>query len=653
MNHDPRILKPLVAIVAILLSLAVPAAVGRAQPITEASPEQLRRWLREYPNADADGDGVLTVGEAEAYRRKLAREPLRAVQAPGFHHEFTVFTASDGVSIALAVGYPPEFDPADADRKWPAIFRTSGYTGATVPMHPAEFADRYVTVSASIRGTGVSGGQLSPWRPRTWQDGHEVIEQWIVRQPWSSGRVGIIGHSWPGLMGFLTATTRPPSLRAVCVSGLIDDFYRGIAYPGGIRNCGFPVDWLNSYYRSDGPFGSDAAALTVRGLNQSDYAAVLAARPHRDLTADMLWLVLHEPLDGPKWREQNLGSYAGQIRAPILLGHTWQDEQTGPSGWRLFQRVPDNVPKRIAMGNGHHAVRPFPDQDPLAWFDHWLLDIPDPKIAEAPRRVECYFETHASDGWRASPDSLPLTADHFPLPDTQWTRCYLRAGGKLSLAPPEEAEIPGEYRVTHANLVAETSQAVYRFEVSEPTAILGPLVLTLWASLSTVDTDFFVLLADEAPDGTLFGLQRGLLRASHRAVDREGSDYAEAGGARLLVRPRHPHTQAVPVPPHEPCEYLIAVPAVGHVFRPGHKLALVIGRPPADDPIGMTRSGAPSYRYQSSPPPGRVTIHHGPDHSSHLLLPVLPQLPPLPANPVPVGSQAGLQPILRNEPEKR
>ena len=174
---------------------------------------------------------MLTVEEAEAYRRKLERERAAGQEPkkPSFRHEFAFATMSDGVKIALAVGFPEACDPADGSRKWPAVFSTCGYTSMTVPRSPGDLDDRYVTVNASVRGTGASGGALSPWTPRSWQDGCEIIENWIVKQPWSNGRVGIQGHSWPGLMGFLTATTNPPSLKAVCVSGLIDDSYRGIS----------------------------------------------------------------------------------------------------------------------------------------------------------------------------------------------------------------------------------------------------------------------------------------------------------------------------------------------------------------------------------------------------------------------------------------
>jgi hypothetical protein len=74
---------------------------------------------------------------------------------------------------------------------------------------------------------------------------------------------------------------------------------------------------------------------------------------------------------------------------------------------------------------------------------------------------------------------------------------------------------------------------------------------------------------------------------------------------------------------------------------------LVVSQPPAGDPIGITRPGAPSYRYDSHPPPGAVTILHDAEHPSSLLLPVLPELPPLPAAPVPLDQQAGLQEVPR------
>lgn len=615
-----------------------------AEPITLATSEQLAQWLRQYPQADSNKDGKLAVEEAETYRRKLEEEKPTG-GAGHTRHEYAFATMSDGVKIALAIGYPKDFDPADTRRKWPAIYISCGYALATTPWDPGDFDHRYITVMASIRGTGASGGALNPWQPRTWQDGYEVIENWIVKQPWSNGRVGISGHSWTGLMGFYTASTCPPSLKAVCVSGLIDDFYRGIAWPGGVRNFGFPISWVKNDYRLDGPFGSGVAAQKARGLDAVAYAAIVASRPPRDLTEDQLWVMLHEPFDGPRWQQRNLGAQASKIRAPMLIGHTWQDEQTGPSGWMLWSRLPAGTPKRLVLSNGDHSVYSLTRDEKLAWFDHYLLDQSDASIVSGAPRVKCYFESSGTGEGRPSVGRAFLAACDFPLPDTRWTRLYLRRGNRLSTASPDAGEEPGSYLVTFQNTRAPSERATYQIELPEPTAICGPAVLTLWAKLSNLDTDFFVLLSDVAPDGKAYGLQRGLLRASHRSLDPKRSDYANVGGEKILIRPHHPHDRPVPVTPHVACEFQIEIPALGHVFRPGHKLAVTITRPPLADPIGVTKSGGPSYQYDSYPPAGTVAILHDAEHPSSLLLPVLSKLPPLPPEPVSLTRQVGLQEV--------
>jgi len=214
----------------------------------------------------------------------------------------------------------------------------------------------------------------------------------------------------------------------------------------------------------------------------------------------------------------------------------------------------------------------------------------------------------------------------------------------LALSAPNAGETPDAYAVTHDD-AGPQGRVHYLLNFPQTTAICGPALVTLWAKLNTLDTDFFVLLADQAPDGTIFGLQRGLLRASHRAVDEQRSVYVTSAGRRLLLQPYHPHTSVQPVTPYEPYEFQIEIPAVGHVFRPGHRLLLIITRPPAADPIGVTKSGSPSYRYDSQPPPATVTILHDAAHPSTLLLPTLPKLPPLAPESVPLTEQAGIQPV--------
>jgi len=630
--------------------LAQPSAPAGARP-KEVTEEQLRRWLRQYPEADADRDGVLTWPEADAYRRKLAER--RAGQDLGeVVTEFAYATMSDGVKIALAVAYPRGFDPEETSRKWPTIFRMSGYPSAAGPASPGAYGHKYVTVRASVRGSGASEGAIRVISRRTGMDGYEIIEDWIVKQPWSDGKVAIEGHSWSGLTGFSIAATNPPHLAAVAVSGLFDDAYRGIACMGGVRNSGFPVSWMTSLYRPTGVFGSGQAVTGLRGIGDEEYARLLSARRADDLGNHLLWITLTQPEDSAEWQERSPGAFAQDVRAPIYVMHAYQDQQTGPSGVWLWHKVPDDVPKRLVLTNGDHGMTGRFPGDRQEWFDAWLLG--DGKrtaadVADRRRRVRVHFETKRTPSSRAGLNE-PLVSSDFPLPETVWRRYYCRKGGQLLLTPPPAGErgrgAPGDtYRVAVGPEDERIDRAAYTLEFDEPTAICGPIVVSLWARSSTLDTDFFVLVSDVDDQGNVEHLQRGMLRASHRGLDEERSVWVTRDGENLLIRPHHPHRDPKPLTPGEPYRFHVEVFPMGHVFREGHKLALSIGQPPLEDPVVHTSAGEASYLYQSAQPPGTVTLLRDREHPSSILLPVLPELPPIRAESPQRGSQAGIRSV--------
>ncbi|MCA1825009.1 MAG: CocE/NonD family hydrolase, partial [Frankia sp.] len=177
-------------------------------------------------------------------------------------------TMSDGTSIAVGVHFPKGYKPG---KRYPAVLDMSGYEGASangytmigdtfgeyqqgheVPLATDSmvltkpYLDRgYIAVHASVRGTGCSGGEFDLFSWRAALDGREVIE-WMAAQGWSNHKVALVGHSYSGITGFMIAASRPPHLVAAALSGLIDDLYRGLVYPGGVSNLGFPVAWTGA-----------------------------------------------------------------------------------------------------------------------------------------------------------------------------------------------------------------------------------------------------------------------------------------------------------------------------------------------------------------------------------------------------------------------
>src|SRR5207253_1125016 len=63
-------------------------------------------------------------------------------------------------------------------------------------------------------------------------------------QPWSTGKVGLIGPSYMALIQLLTAAQRPPHLRAIFPIVPMADGYRDITFNGGQVNVSFIPLWL-------------------------------------------------------------------------------------------------------------------------------------------------------------------------------------------------------------------------------------------------------------------------------------------------------------------------------------------------------------------------------------------------------------------------
>ena len=117
----------------------------------------------------------------------------------------------------------------------------------------------YVHVIGDLRGSGDSGGEhignYNAGGVPLGQDAYDFIE-WVAAQPWCDGNVGMIGISYFGSMQVLAAAERPPSLKAIFVSGGHYDFYE-TTYHGGIM-------WFMPRAAREGRGGDSGWAFTDR-----------------------------------------------------------------------------------------------------------------------------------------------------------------------------------------------------------------------------------------------------------------------------------------------------------------------------------------------------------------------------------------------------
>lgn len=100
----------------------------------------------------------------------------------------------------------------------------------------------YVVVNCDLRGWGRSDGVGELFSEQEGRDDFDLIE-WAARQPWSNGRVGLLGVSYLAISQRAGAAERPPHLAAICPWEGFTDAYRDFIRRGGILENGFARIW--------------------------------------------------------------------------------------------------------------------------------------------------------------------------------------------------------------------------------------------------------------------------------------------------------------------------------------------------------------------------------------------------------------------------
>jgi len=142
----------------------------------------------------------------------------------------------DGTKLAARIWLPvdAEKNPVPAILEYLPYRKRDGTAARDALTHPWFAARGYAGVRVDIRGTGESDGVLMDEYLKLEQDDCLEVLAWLARQPWCSGKCGMIGISWGGFNGLQVAARRPPSLKAVISLCSTDDRYADdVHYMGG------------------------------------------------------------------------------------------------------------------------------------------------------------------------------------------------------------------------------------------------------------------------------------------------------------------------------------------------------------------------------------------------------------------------------------
>ena len=293
----------------------------------------------------------------------------------------TFIKLPDGTQLAARIWMPidAEKKPVPVILEYLPYRKRDGTIVRDALTHPYLAGHGYACVRVDMRGNGDSDGiMLDEYAEQELADAENVIA-WLVKQPWSTGSVGMMGISWGGFNGLQVAARKPKGLKAIITLCSTDDRYSDdIHYKGGCllgENLGWSATMFGYSSRPPDPalVGDRWRAMWLQRLESEPLLAIpWLEHPHRDAY----------------WKHGSVCEDIGAIDAAVLAVGGWNDAYTNAVP-RLVASVQSPVKGIIgpwAHKYPHFAV-PEPRigflQEALRWWDQWLKGI-DTGVARDP-----------------------------------------------------------------------------------------------------------------------------------------------------------------------------------------------------------------------------------------------------------------------------
>ena len=499
-------------------------------------------------------------------------------------------TLKDGTRLAARIWMPEGAEQAPV----PAVFEYLPYRKrdgtclrdeSTYPV----FAEAGIAgVRVDIRGSGESDGVIDgEYTPRELADGCELIE-WIAAQPWSNGKVGMMGISWGGFNCLQVAALKPPALKAVIsIASTVDRYNDDIHYKNG-THLSAQLSWAATMlaYQSRSPdpalVGDKWKEMWMERLENEPYFMEE-------------WLE-HQRRD-EFWKHGSISEDFAGFLIPALVIAGWADGYRN-TPIKAIEGLGDKAKAMIGpwVHKYPHFAWPKPRADfhgeAIAWWNKWLRDedtgadkLPQMRayIQDGPKpSLRREFDPGfwiAKDEWQ-QPDMQSYYVDQFggldegmPIAGATGQDVYIKspldtgtASGEWFTLKPD-AEMAGDQRVDDAgSLVFETAP------LAKAVTALGQPVLTLDVACDEDWANLIARIVDVHSDGTATRVTFGVLNLAHR--DGNAEPRAMEKGRKTQIR--------------------LVLDALGYNFREGHRIRLSLSTsywpmvlPPPTDP-GLT-----------------------------------------------------------------
>ena len=571
-------------------------------------------------------------------------------------------TMRDGVKVAISI-YLPDSIP-DGGRvptmlhqtrywrsfayRWPLSIIKEPIPRGLIGTYATRFlASGYAWVDVDVRGSGASfGNRPYAYSPEEIRDGAEIVE-WIIRQPWSNGKVGALGISYGGAAAELLLVNQHPAVKAVAPLFSGFDLYSEIAFPGGIHLTWFTKTWtyINSQLDQNSlPFAGWMANLFIRGVqpvdnDSGDSLLIKALQEHRSNWSphkEALGITFRDDVP-PSQATSNIDElssrrYAKEIDqsgAAIYSYSGWFD-----GGYQLAairrHLTYHNSSNKLILGPWDHGgkrnISPFskgPSQfdhqgELLKFFDYHLKGLDDGITGEAP----IHYFTMGEERWK--------TTATWPPPATR-NSYYLGSHHSLIPTSPEVSQGDDQYEVDTGagtgvqsrwdTLVGKPLTDPYPDRTSQDERLLcytsapleqdlevtGHPIATLFLRSTTTDAAIFVYLEDVDGEGNVTYVTEGMLRTLHRQLRDSTTEPLSSLPHRTFKR-----QDALPLQNDEVARLVFDLLPTSYQFKQGHRIRLALAGADKDH-FARVPVSKPTF-----------TLFHTQPYPSHLDLPVIP-----------------------------
>lgn len=258
----------------------------------------------------------------------------------------------DGITLAADVFRPEQAEPV------PALLIVSPYSRTQIQNRAEAWALRgYAVVFVDSRGTFGSEGEYYPYV----NEGRDAfdVQQWIGRQPWSDGKVGMWGKSYPAFIELLSAPFGSPHLQAVIPVSSQSDNFSNIWYSNGLLNLG--IAFFGAMY-----LGGRFATINPEAINWMELVTRLPVKRTLDEeglgSAFVADVIRHSTYDD-FWRAMSIQHRYGEMDVPALHVGGWYDPNVHETFVNFTNMRDSSVSarsrrwQRLIMGPWSHASR--------------------------------------------------------------------------------------------------------------------------------------------------------------------------------------------------------------------------------------------------------------------------------------------------------